>query len=157
MKKPTKGDYAWLAVVCVLLVIVIINLPAEIERQKHLAQTEAPTAQPYTVISIKDIGTFDRSRLEFRIIAPGANSFEERALTVMKAAEDLRREKMVQVSRVFLEPNEKESGQGLALASALYAIDGQGFSGVEGKQWEVEATGEKPSQYIPKRIKYKDE
>lgn len=156
--KATNRDYIWLGVVLFILVVALINIRKETDRLRRLPEPAAePVACPYEVISSKDISTIDRSRYEFRIVAPGAVTFKDRALTVMKAAEDLRREKMIQVTRVFLEPDHKSSGQGLALAIAVYAIDGKGFSGVEGRKWEVEATGEKPSQNIPNRATFKVE
>lgn len=156
--KASKRDYIWLGVVLIILVVMIMNIPKETERLNRIPEpVSKPAAQPYSVISVKDISTIDRSRYEFRILAPTATTFESRALTAMKAAEDLRREKMIQVTRVFLEPDQQSSGQGMALAIAIYAIDGKGFSGVEGRKWEVEATGEKPSQYVPTRSTYKAE
>ena len=140
------------------LFVIVAALPREIQQQKYLSNSpERGTARPYSVISQKDISVIDRSRFEWRIVAPEANSFEDRALTAMKAAEELRQKKMIQVARIFLEPDQESAGQGLALAIAVYSIDGRGFSGVEGKRWEVEATGDKPSQYVPTRLKYKNE
>lgn len=153
-----KRDYIWLGIVLIILLVIVLNIPKETERLNRITEPAIePAAQPYSVISTKDISTVDRSRYEFRILAPTATTFESRALITMKAAEDLRQEKMSQVTRVFLEPDYKSSGQGLALAIAVYAIDGKGFSGVEGRKWEVEATGEKPSQNIPTRATFKVE
>jgi len=117
----------------VAMLIVIGNLPGK----KNLPSPGAPAAKDYTVISSKDIGMADRSKYEWRITAPGAVTFEERALTVMKAAEELRQKQMIQVARVILEPNRDQAGKGFAVAIAMYAIDGKGFTGAENKKWEV--------------------
>lgn len=155
----TTGRKVCLLFVVLGLLVIIANVPKEVGKQgaQQADPVTKPLGKPYSVISQNDIGMADRSKYEWRIIAPEAVTFDERALTVMKAAEELRQKQMVQVARVFLEPDQAAAGKGYAVATAVFAIDGKGFSGAENKTWEVSATKEKPELAAVSMVKYKDE
>lgn len=155
----TTGRKVFLLFVVLGLLIIVANVPKEATKQRaeQAEPVAKPSGKPYSVISNKDVGMPDRSKFEWRIVSPEAKTFDERALTVMKAAEELRQKQMVQVARVFLEPDEASAGKGYAVASAVFAIDGKGFSGIENKKWEVLATKEKSELAAGTMLKYRSE
>jgi hypothetical protein len=108
-------------------------------------------AKPYQVLKEKDTSTIDRSRREAWIYSADARSTDERAKTVMQAAIDLRNKYTAHSVWVFLEPDAKTSGKGDAVASAVYAPDGLGYSGAEHEKWSVTTTDDKG--YHPYKVK----
>ena len=99
------------------------------------------TAVLYTVIDSDSNVIQGRKRIEVRIIAPLAKTFEQRGETVILAAQELQVAENADVVFVILEPSAALAGQGSALASARYAPDGKGF-GAQDWTWEVSSSRE---------------
>lgn len=96
-------------------------------------------AQPYTVVGEDDFSFPGRTRIQFNIVSPSSETFQQYAHTAMKAAIDMQKETYSQVVYVFLESSPILHGKGYAYAIARYARDGGGNSGDQGWTWEVEA------------------
>ncbi|MGB3493448.1 MAG: DUF4875 domain-containing protein [Elainellaceae cyanobacterium] len=94
----------------------------------------------YTIVDRENDPLPNRRRISISIVAPEALTFEQRAQTVMKAAQELQDSENAHVVTVFLVPSPKLVGMGLPLAIARYAPDSGGYSGDQGWQWEVQAT-----------------
>lgn len=94
-------------------------------------------AKSYEVLKTKDIDFVDRTRKDAVIYSAEAKTPDECAQTAMKAAHELRNKYTVLAMRVFLEKDKSMIGQGNISARAVWAPDGEGFSGVEKKEWEV--------------------
>ena len=118
------------------------------------SQQESPVDEPasaevnadlvavlYTVIDSDSNVIQGRKRIEVRIIAPLAKTFEQRGETVILAAQELQVAENADVVFVILEPSAALAGQGSALALARYAPDGKGF-GDQDWTWEVSSSRE---------------
>ncbi len=109
-------------------------------------------AKNYEVLRVRDIDTVDRTRKDAIIYSAEAKTPEECAQTAMKAAYELRNKYTVYVMRVFVEKDKEHIGVGNISARAIWSPDGEGFSGIEKKEWEVDTMddrGEHP--YTPKQ------
>lgn len=148
----------WLFIVPILIALVYIpaaivnhinggNRAMPVEREAQLDPETVEVERnvgvesvAYTVVDREDASLPNRRRISISIVAPEALTFEQRAQTAMKAAQDFQVSDNAHVSTVFLVPSPKLVGMGLNLAIARYAPDGGGYSGDQGWRWEVQAT-----------------
>lgn len=91
----------------------------------------------YTIVDSGGNTVQGRKRIEVRIVAPEARTFEQRGETVVLAAKELQERENAAVVFVILEPSAALAGLGSSLALAKYAPDGGGWSGDQGWTWEV--------------------
>jgi len=114
-----------------------------IEYQENLEYAKQNAGLSPVAYSIVDSGgdtVQGRKRIEVRIVAPEARTFEQRGETVILAAKELQERENAAVVFVILEPSAALAGLGSSLALAKYAPDGGGWSGDQGWTWEVEAS-----------------
>lgn len=103
----------------------------------YAKQNAGLTPQPYRVVDSGRNTVLGRKRIEVRIVAPEAETFEQRGETVILAARELQAAENAQVVMVVLEASEALAGEGYVKALARYAPDGGGFSGDQGWTWQV--------------------
>ena len=113
------------------------------------------TTVTYNVIEREDQSIAGRKRISAYIVAPDANTLQQRGETAIVAAQNLQKESGAKVVTVFLIPNGKKVGSelvfaGTNLALARYAPDGGGYSGDQQWIWEVQASD---STVNPQEIK----
>lgn len=111
--------------------------------------------QEYKIIGEQDYSFSGRTRLNVYISAPDANTLEDRAATVQKAAKEFLRERRAHQVTAYLEGGNSIAKGGNHLAIATYTPDGCGNGGDKctGKAWEIEASGEKykPGTYVTRK------
>ncbi len=115
-----------------------------------------PHAKSYTVLQSTNSTVAHRKRETVSILAPEAETMEQRAETAIKAAIELREKNNADVIMVLLEADESLIGQGLSLAIARYAPDGKGWGSNDWKWQTLAADGNvsKDQDQIPSLKKY---
>lgn len=110
------------------------------ENLEYAKQNAGLSPVTYTIVDSGGNTVQGRKRIEVRIVAPEAQTFEQRGETVILAAKELQERENAAVVFIILEPSAALAGLGSPLALARYAPDGGGWSGDQDWTWEVEAS-----------------
>jgi hypothetical protein len=130
----------------VLLAILGSLVEDSSKSTENAVNVDVSQTKPYETILKEDNSVSNRSHLSWSIISPEADTFEERAHTVMNAAMCLQSTTGCDVATVWLEASPMLAGKGFLLAKATYAADGKGYEGDEDSyrwRWQVAAFAKK--------------
>jgi len=110
-----------------------------------------PDARAYEVIGSEELTPSNGRTARHWFITSESSTFEERAQTLARAAQDLHREHGLDLTQVTLYPSKALAGSGFRLAHGFYAADGRAGQGLPGADpdyratWSILATRDKLS------------
>nr|VFK35242.1 MAG: protein of unknown function (DUF4875) [Candidatus Kentron sp. MB]VFK77195.1 MAG: protein of unknown function (DUF4875) [Candidatus Kentron sp. MB] len=121
-----------------------ISQKAKVVPNEAKQESSQGRAQSYEVIGAEDYSFPRRKRVRWQIVAPSAQSRDDRAFTAIQAAKDLLKKTEADQATVWLEINKELAGKGYGLAIVSFTPDGKGNSGQEmnSKIWEVEVASD---------------
>ncbi|MFZ4214337.1 hypothetical protein ACOZB2_23275 [Pantoea endophytica] len=161
------GTYILSVIVLVIIAAFIgISGAPESDNKAEVAKTDVEPkkeyprqigeAKTYSIIAQEDKSKRADNRVSsIWIMSPEAISFEDRAATVRKAAEDLQAKTNVPVIRAYLAFSKESVGRGGPLAMATYFADGCQYSGKECDDviWDIQSSKD---TVTPQQIKIYD-